>query len=308
LPVDWEDKFRQWSKPSSATEAEKQANAQRMISDAVGSSSALSGHEVRVILQGSYRNNTNVRQESDVDVCVCCIDTFYSDFEFADYGKREAKVVDSTYSYAQFKSDVQLALERKFGKGGVTRGNKCFDVHENTYRVHADVVAAFSYRVYLKRSFNSLLGNYVEDYLKPPGTKFFSDTGAQVINWPEQQYSNGVAKNERTGGRFKAIVRSLKSLKYEMEEKRIEEARPISSFLVESLIYNVQDALLTGDSYKKNVRDCIATCFAVTAEGGGWGNWVETNGIKYLFHPSQPWNRLQVNAFCLAVWGYCGFA
>src|SRR5712691_8151711 len=92
--------------------------------------------------------------KSDVDICVCCMDTFFCDFTFADYGKAEANVVDTTYSYAQFKNDVQGALEKKFGKRGVSRGNKAFDVHENTYRVDADVVAAFARRLYRKRTFN----------------------------------------------------------------------------------------------------------------------------------------------------------
>jgi hypothetical protein len=42
---------------------------------------------------------------------------------------------------------VQAALEAKFGKDGVTRGNKAFDVHPTGYRVDADVVTAFAYVV-----------------------------------------------------------------------------------------------------------------------------------------------------------------
>jgi hypothetical protein len=39
-----------------------------------------------------------------------------------------------------------------FDRGAVQRGNKAFDVHANTYRVDADVVAAFEYRWYFSRS------------------------------------------------------------------------------------------------------------------------------------------------------------
>ena len=35
--------------------------------------------------------------------------------------------------------------------------------------------------------------------------------------------------------------------------------------------------------------------------------WGEENELKYLFRPSQPWNRDQVNAFLQAAWDYIGF-
>jgi len=203
---------------------------------------------------------------------------------------------------------VQAALEVKFGRQGVSRGDKAFDIHENTSRVDADVVAAFEYRLYKKRVFNALLGNYVIDHVIPPGTKFYADSGREVINWPEQHYSNGVAKNARTGSRFKAIARALKSLKYEMEEKGIAEAKPMASYLVECIVYNVPDYMFQGDSYSKNVRDCIAAIYAAVCPEGDCQNWLEINGIKYLFHPSQPWTREQTNDFTLAVWRYCGFS
>lgn len=38
----------------------------------------------------------------------------------------------------------------------------------------------------------------------------------RVVNWPEQHYQNGVAKNKVTGTRFKSIVRVLKALSNEM--------------------------------------------------------------------------------------------
>lgn len=304
----WEAKFQVWSKPASDTEAQKQARVARMIGEAVREYAPLRARDVKIIGQGSYRNNTNVRQESDVDICVCCADSFFYDFSFADYGKSDAGIVDATYLYAQFKNDVQAALEAKFGKRGVSRGDKAFDVHENTYRVDADVVAAFEYRLYRKRAFNALLGKYVVDYVTPAGTKFHSDSGREVVNWPEQQYSNGVAKNTRTGNRYKAIVRALKSLKYEMEEKGVAEAKPMVSYLVECMVYNVPDELFGGDSYSKNVRDCIATAFTATRPEGDCQNWLEVNGIKYLFHASQPWTREEANDFTLAVWRYCGFS
>ena len=65
---DWETTFRLWSKPSSDTEEEKCNNTERMIRAAISESPVLSKRNVEVFAQGSYKNNTNVRQDSDVDI------------------------------------------------------------------------------------------------------------------------------------------------------------------------------------------------------------------------------------------------
>jgi hypothetical protein len=303
----WEQTFRIWTKPSSDTEAEKQENAARMIGDAIGEYAPLKSHNIRIIPQGSYRNNTNVRHESDVDICVCCMDYFFSDFTFADYGKTEAQVVDATYTYAQFKNDVQKALETKFGKAGVHRGDKAFDVHQNTYRVDADVVCTFAHHRYQKRTFNPIFGIYLTSFIEPAGTEFYSDSGKQIINWPEQHYVNGVAKNKRTGLRFKSVVRAMKNLKFEMEGGNIGVAKPIASYLTECLLYNLSDALFIGDSYTDMVRNSIVGCYDATATAEACSSWCEVNELKYLFHPIQPWRREQVQEFLLAAWKYCEF-
>jgi len=308
VPRELEEKFQRWSNPPSETEARKLANAQSMVNDAIRDYEPLRSHEISIIPQGSYRNNTNVRQESDVDICVCSVDTFYSDFQFADYSKSEAGLRDVSYSSAQLKNDVQAALERKFGKLGVSRRNKAFDIHENTYRVDADVVAAFAYRRYLKRTYNPLLGMNVTDFINPPGTKFFCDDGTPIINWPEQQYANEVQKNVRTGRRFKSIVRVVKSLKYEMAEAAIAGDESISPFLIECMAYNTPDNIYGDESFVDNVRDWTIWCYGATKSDADSLNLLESNELKYLFRPGQPWTRQQANDFTLAVWNFCGFS
>ena len=70
MSIDWEQTFRNWSKPSSKTESTKAENAERMIRTAINNSQILSAKDISVIPQGSYRNNTNVREDSDVDIAV----------------------------------------------------------------------------------------------------------------------------------------------------------------------------------------------------------------------------------------------
>jgi hypothetical protein len=308
LARNWEDSFCSFAAPASLTEAAKQANAERMVKDAIDASDALNKLDVRVFVQGSYRNNTNVRQDSDVDVCVCCNNPFFLDLSEADYSRSDASIAAPAFYYPEFKNNVQAALETKFGKSGVTRGNRAFDVHANTYRVDADVVPAFAFRLYKKKFFNALQNSYQWSYVTPVGTRFYADDNTEVTNWPEQHYSKGVQKNERTGRKFKSVVRALKCLKYELDEKNVAAAKPIGSYLVECLVYNVADPIFAGDSYKTIVRDCVLACWSATKTDEDCKNWWEVNEMKKLFAPSQPWTRPQAHDFMLAAWTYCGFS
>ena len=145
--MSWEDKFQSWAKPPSETEQEKCDNAERAVRKAINASSALENRSIRVFPQGSYHHRTNVRWDSDVDICVLCTDTFF--FDLPNGMAREDFDFDpATYSYPQYKNEVENALVSYFGRGSVRRGNKAFDIHENTYRVDADVVACFEHRRY----------------------------------------------------------------------------------------------------------------------------------------------------------------
>jgi hypothetical protein len=304
VATDWEQTFRNWSKPSSDNECEKQENAERMIGDAVRAYNPLKQRNIKIIPQGSYRNNTKVRQESDVDICVCCMEPFFDDYVVADYGRLDAGNYAHPYTYPEFKNDVQTALEATFGKAGVTRGDKALDVHANSYRVDADVVPAFAYRLYKKKEYNFLVGAQVASYVEPQGTRFICDSGQTITNWPEQHYSSGVQKNKDTGGRFKLVVRAVKRLKFYLISQNIAVAKPVASYLIECLMYNVPNSVFSGDSYKENVQNALLTCFSAIKNDEGCTNWVEVSRMKFLFRSSHPWTRQQAYDFVLSAWSY----
>jgi len=294
---DWESTLRAWAKPPSQSERERCANAESMVRKAVRASDALAEHEVEVFLQGSYRNNTNVRAESDVDVCVRCMDVFWASHPFdpsltdSEMGIRD----DPTgYTFPQFKSDVEAALRRHFGRAGVSRGDKAIHVSENSYRVEADVVAAFEQRRYQRFSSGTV------DYFS--GTAFVTDAGKRIQNWPHQHYENGVEKNKATGQRFKAMVRALKSLHNEMVEH---DAVQLPSFLLESLVWNVPTELFGSSEYSRDLFNVLEWLRAGLASDEGCNDWVEVNDLKYLFRGgAQPWSRPDAELFVGQAWHY----
>lgn len=291
---DWESTFRSWAQAPSQTERDKCENAEQAVRRAIAASSALAERSIKVFAQGSYANRTNVRQDSDVDICVLCRDVFYYALP-AGVLRESYGITPASYEYAQLKNEVGAALSDYFGHAAVTRGNKAFDVHANSYRADADVVPTFEYRWYTSAS----------DY--SGGTKFLPDNGGEVLNWPTQNYNNGVSKNQRTGERFKAMVRIMKRLRNEMNEATIGAAKPIPSFLNECLVWNVSDGGFGHATYKEDVRHVIADLWHNTRTVDSCGEWGEINELKYLFRGGQPWTREQTNTFLQAAWDYIGF-
>lgn len=299
---DWEDLFRNWAKPSSDTEQQKCDNAVRMVSGAISEDNVLLQKNIEVFAQGSYRNNTNVRQDSDVDICVCLIDVCFADYSMSsNLTDQVVGLNSSSYTYNEFKSSVEKALVAKFGRTSVKRGNKAFDIHANTYRVDADVVACFEHKRYTGQQ------NYDGTFYYLSGTEFRSDSGDSIINWPQQHHENGVAKNDATGNRFKYITRVLKRLRNEMTDKGISVAKPIPSYLIECLVWNVPKEGFGHNTYTDDVRYILAHTFNETINDEKCSGWGEVNELKDLFRSSQPWTRQQAHDFLSAAWDYIGF-
>ncbi|SRR5579871_593387 len=291
----WEETFTWWGTPPGTTEQEKCDNAVRAVRKAIDASTALTGRTIMVSPQGSYHNRTNVRADSDVDVRVVCQDSIFFDLPGgktpADFGI----TTPANYPFSQFKHDVGDALISYFGRNFVTPGNKAFHIHENSYRVDADVVPCFQYQ------------RYQENGLRPVGTAFLAGPNARIVNWPSQNYENGVAKNEATGRRFKAVVRILKRLRNAMSENNVPAAKPIPSFLIECLVWNVPNIAFGHDTYTADVRWALAHLFNNTIKSEDCSEWGEINELKYLFRGGQPWTLAQAHAFVSAAWDYVGF-
>jgi len=291
---DWEDTFTTWAKPPGKTEKEKCENAEKAIKNAIKASYKLKDINIRVFTQGSYRNNTNVRKDSDVDVGILCYDTFFYKLPEG-YTPEHFNIINASYHYTEFKKEVQEALISYFGSNSVHRGNKAFDIKENSYHVEADVAPFFEHRRYHKNG----------DYLS--GVELRPDNGGKVINWPEQHYSNGVNKNNDTNRRFKSTVRIFKALCNEMSENEISQAKVIPGFLIECLIWNVPNDKLNNNTHTDDARESIIYLYNNTKDNESCKEWGEVSELKYLFRTSQKWTRQQANDFLVSAWNYLGF-
>ncbi len=295
----WEDTFRTWGAAPSATEQQKMENAETAIRKAVSANTRLAAMDISIVPQGSYKARTNVRLDSDVDIAIRLNSTFFARYPEGktreDFGNSEGSI-----SFREFRNLVHTAMVDYFGHANVTPGNKAFDIHSNTYRVDADVVPALAYRYYY--------GNGESDYIDPVGTAFlYAGDGHRIVNWPHQSYENGRDKHERTGKRFRKMVRIVKRLRNKMQDERIAAARDIGSFLIESMVWNAPDGHFNHTDYQDDVRSVLAYCFNETLPNGSHAGLCEVNDRKYLYGSHQAWTREKAHDFFSAAWDHVGF-
>lgn len=288
------------SRPASDTEEAKMENARTAILKALSNSTILSSNAYEVFGQGSYANNTNIRNNSDVDINVCYTSGFFYKVPNGVTASELGLNNPCTYSYSQFKNDIERMLKSYFGVNQVLRKNKCIHVNGNTYRSEIDVVPTWKYRRYTDK-----WGSYQE------GVRLISDKGQTVDNYPKQHLRNGIAKNDRTYRRYKRLVRIVKSIKAKMEENGFYSNSNITSFLIEGLVYNFPDSKfdLYSASFDWNsiLRNFIFFIWNGCGEGNeSWKEWVEPSECLYLMY-GHKWNCSDIKEFTHRMWNYLGY-
>ena len=237
-----ESQLERWSHQGAVTTAKR---THESIRNALDPHTWPTGVKYEVYLQGSYKNTTNIRGNSDVDVVAQLNSTFQRDLsELSDYQKNlyHQAYDNATYHWKNFRADVITALRNYFGYSAIDdTGNKSIKVAEGSNRLPADVVACIQYRKY--KHFRSLNDqNYVE------GMVFYTlREGREVINFPKVHYQNGTEKNGRTSSRYKPTIRVFKNARTYLVNQGIISKELAPSYFLECLLYNVPDRNFTSN-------------------------------------------------------------
>jgi hypothetical protein len=291
-----EDAFKSWTLPLSQTEEQRVVNTVEMVRATVASYNKLSDCTMEIFSQGSYANNTNVRQNSDVDICVMLTSTFFPNYvdgkHNKDYGYKEGSI-----NYSNYKNFIIEALKQKFGDDAIAIGNRSICIDANSYHINADVVPSFQYRDYkIIESTNP--SKYVE------GIKYFAEDGSVIINYPKDHIRNGKQKNISTDYDYKKLVRIFKHLRNDMVDSGKTDKDRITSFLIECLIWNVPNETITGSStWTETVREAVVYLWnAINDEKHKL--WGEVSERLYLFHPERRWTAEGTKDFLYNMYNY----
>jgi hypothetical protein len=292
-----EEQLTTWSKAPSETEEGKSQNAVSLITEVIRDKF---GSNVTIFLQGSYKNRTNIKIDSDVDIVVRHDGYFFPaviDLSESDKSAYWSNFKASSYSFPQFKGEILDTLIAKFGTYNVTRHEKCINVAGNSYRVNADIVPCFIHR--RLRTPTAVAAE---------GIEFITDSGPHVSSFPVQHYNNGVSKHGNTDQKFKAIVRILKHVRNQLidQGKLTNDAMP--SFFLECLVWNVlPDTHFKKDRYLDASRAVIATLWNEMREAEKANNYAEVSDLKWLFKGNSQRTHQEVSNFMQAAWDFIGY-
>lgn len=200
MPIPY-DALQKWAKPGK-NEMSKQTYAalRELLLE------RLDG-QPNIYLQGSYRNSTNVKDNSDIDIVV-------------EYDSN----IDVTRLKDYIYGRIDNARNFHFTTGAKTVKYKGL---RNQY-VPADIVPCVSVR-------------------GKTGCVALYDSSKKTIihNYPMIHIQNGEDKSGRTDGNSKKVVRIMKNARNYLEDDGIKVK--VSSFVIECMLYNVPDETFSGN-------------------------------------------------------------
>jgi hypothetical protein len=292
----------------SKTEREKAERTHNMIRNHLESDVELDKYGISTYLQGSYKNSTNVRGDSDVDMGSATSDIFFYDLSdlpdappgSSHYGigkslreQVQESIRPASYSYWDYRHDVFASLKTEYGT--VEDGNKAITVAGNTSRLDADVLPCIAFRMYYK--------TYMERADYHEGIAFLTAERKRIINFPKQHFENLGEKDQRKDGKVKGCVRIIKRLRNETEEAGRWDRKRSPSFYLESLVWNAPDSKFSG-GYPAVLQNVLAYLWNDLREKKAKNDltsYTQANKIFYLFHP-EFWNVDDALAFIDQIW------
>ncbi len=269
-----ESTLAKWSHHGAGT-AFKQAHVP--IREAMDAYEDLSEFKYKVFLQGSYKNDTNLGGDSDVDVVVR-LSSKLKPSVAALTGERLQKNGSHRFVLQQwqsFREHALKAMRARFGNAAKS-GRKTLKMPKGKIPADADLVVTVSHR------------EGIAFYL--PGEQRW------VVSFPEQHHARGLKKEKATSNRFKRTIRMFKAARNRLVDKGELKKEDAPSYFIECLLYNVPDSL-------------FASKLAPTYTGilnwlkkAQFKDYVSQNGRVPLFGPGrEQWSVKRARAFVRAL-------
>lgn len=268
-----ESQLTTWANQGAITTAKETADS---VKNSLNSYSGWSsGVNFEVYLQGSYKNDINIRGDSDVDVVTQLNSTFYSNL--SEDQKGTLGLTPATYHLSDFRAYVLKILKNYYGQSQITEGNKSIKIKANNGRLPVDVIVCAQYRRY--KTVNSC--DYVE------GMTFWTNNDSrQVINYPKVHYDNGVSKHKNSNQWYKPVVRLFKNCRGSISGNNT------PSYFLECMLYNTPNSKF-GTSYGDTFCNIVNWLNENSLD-----NFICQNGQLKLFGASQEqWSTSEAKAF-----------
>ena len=216
-----ESKLSRWSHHRAA-KAFKQAHVP--IRQALDAHKGLEQFRFEVFLQGSYKNDTNLGGDSDVDVVIRLAHKLNADvvaLTGAELQRNDSHKA-AHKQWQMFRRHALRAVRARFGDDA-SSGRKTLKIKKGKLPAEADLVVTLRYR---------------------GGVAFYlSDERRWVVSFPQQHHQWGLKKEKATSQRFKRTIRMFKAARNRLVEAKALTKDDAPSYFIECLLYNAPDRL-----------------------------------------------------------------
>ena len=269
-----ESTLSKWSHHQAAT-AFKQAHVP--IRKAMEEHKGLSQFTYEVFLQGSYKNDTNLGGDSDVDVVIRLAHKVNADVVALTGAELQT---DDSHKAAHrqwqlFRRHALRAMRARFGDDA-SSGRKTLKIKKGTLPADADLVVTLRYQ-----------GGIVF---------YLSDERRWVVSFPQHHHQWGSKKEKATSQRFKRTVRMFKAARNRLVETKALTKDDAPSYFIECLLYNAPDRL-----FKPKLAPTYTGII-------GWLKTAQLDGFRCqngkvdLFGPGkEQWSQQKARAFVRAL-------
>ena len=238
-----ENQLKIWAQPGTVKGAK---NTHAAIRNALGRHQWPDDVRYVTYLQGSYRNNTHLRRQSDVDVVVELTSMPVQDGSLLPVSQQrllKERFPKPEYGWRRFRRDVLRAVTNRFGASRVKEGKKTLKVVMESPEIPVDVVVAVRYLMYTEYSGQ-------RSYKRTEGLGLYLPAESRwAINYPHLHRRNGVVKEKSTNWWFRRTVRMFKNARAQLIEEGRLGPNSARSYQIDCLLYNVPNRLLAG-SYR----------------------------------------------------------
>lgn len=237
-------------------------------------------------LSGSYRNDTNVYAESDVDVIIELQKWNGSGLAYTNLNDEQRAALEIgtiNFNYSDFKNQIVRGLQRYYEYRFVKENNKAVMLLPNGNRRPCDIIIAVPFNFYF---------NPLSKANKKAGIKFYTLGGDEVINFPKIHSENATTIHQNSNTNFKGVVRIFKNIRNYLTTNHGYNKASAPSYFLECFIGNVPITEFTTDLYDSFINT------ANYLLQNSWDNFYCLNNIRPLFgNSNEQWNEPDAQNF-----------
>lgn len=211
-----------------------------------------------VFLQGSYKNNTNIYGDSDVDIVIRQRSLFYYNIDsLSAADKAEFQRVNpgrAEYTLVDFKREVSSWLADNYKADFDPSGSKALYIKGRDSRRNADVLVAAEHKVF--SAFPSAGTQVSTD-----GVMFYPSSGGFIVNYPKQHKRNLTARHQKTSEWLKPTIRVFKNMRNRAIREGALRDGTAPSYFIEGLLFNAPLGAF-GTDMQTTVASCLSWAVA----------------------------------------------